>query len=205
MKHEPVVQLLAEAFREDPFFNLMFKKEEWDTKATAMIAFLIKRNELLDGVLLTDNEANPSFAAIIEKPKALRRVSLSNRIRLLKETIVLAFQIPRRVLPIIRDYERIQSKHSPKEDHYYVTMIGVASSVRGKGVGKRVLQAVDELASKGPYPVALDTENEQNVEIYKRLGFTLTGSEKLGEEMMYCLTKHPAEVAKMRRKQDSST
>ncbi|WP_444684514.1 GNAT family N-acetyltransferase [Alkalicoccus luteus] len=194
MKHEPVVQLLAQAFREDPFFKLMFKDEEWDTKATAMIAFLIKRNELLDGVLLTDDEAVPSFAAIVEKPAPLRRISVMNRLRLLVEMMKLGVRLPGRILPIAQQYERIQKQHLPTEPHYYITMIGVAASLRGKGVGKRVLQAVDELAASGPYPIALDTENEQNVEIYRRLGFTLTGSGKLGDVTMYCMTKPPEKM-----------
>ena len=65
-----------------------------------------------------------------------------------------------------------------EEGHHYLGMIGVRSDRQGQGVGRRLLDAVHGLSAADPASigVALSTEVEANVGLYRHFGYEVIGS-----------------------------
>ena len=76
-------------------------------------------------------------------------------------------------------------------------MIAVDPSSQRKGIGKKVLRELHEIAesSQSSYPIALDTENHQNVAYYESFGYELKDTKILDGLRIYCMTR-PAKLSK---------
>lgn len=68
---------------------------------------------------------------------------------------------------------------------YHLNMLGVRRSHAGRGVGRRLLEAVHEI-SKGDAAsagVSLSTEEAKNVALYQHFGYEIKGHERITDEM----------------------
>jgi ribosomal protein S18 acetylase RimI-like enzyme len=74
-------------------------------------------------------------------------------------------------LPRAMKVASIWSKHDPKEPHWHIGPIGVIPEFQGQGVGKALLGSFLEMADQqGPFAY-LETDVDQNVELYEKFGF----------------------------------
>ena len=66
-----------------------------------------------------------------------------------------------------------QDRHSHMGEHafLYLFMIGVASQHQGQGHGRLLLDEVIKFAESDQLPVYLETETENNVQLYQHFGF----------------------------------
>ncbi|RSL31768.1 N-acetyltransferase [Salibacterium salarium] len=192
--NETHISLLSRAFEKDPMFVYFISNKKDNNQTKNLIRFIIKRNRLLDGLILTDHTREPSYVAIVDRPKNLRSVSIRAKIRLNIEMVLLIFQLPFHVLRFLSKYQKLSFSSAPNEPHFYLTMIGVDPSYQGKGIGKKVLREIHEIAesSNPPYPFALDTENQQNVAYYESFGYELKDTKMIDGLRIYCMTR-PAE------------
>lgn len=195
--NESHVSLLSRAFEKDPMFVYFISNNKDKDLSKNLIRFIIKQNRLLDGLILTDHTKEPSYVAIVSQPKNLRRVSIWAKVRLNIEMLLLIFQLPFHMLKFLNMYHKLSFSSAPHEPHYYLTMIGVDPSSQGKGIGKKVLREIHQIAksSQPSYPIALDTENQQNVAYYESFGYELKDIKMIGELRIYCMTR-PAEQNK---------
>ncbi|WP_147804249.1 GNAT family N-acetyltransferase [Alkalicoccus halolimnae] len=191
------VSLLARAFEKDPMFEYLFSNKNNKDQSKTLIKFIIKRNHLSDGMILTDHTKNPGYVAVLERPENLARVSVGAKVRLNIKMLLLVFQLPFHVLRFLTKYQKQTVASAPNAPHYYITMIGVEPSFQGRGLGKKVLKEIHELAasSQPPSPIALDTENDQNIAYYEKLGYELKDTKVIDGLKVYCMTR-PAEQSK---------
>ena len=185
------VSLLSRAFQNDPLFVHLFTNQKYQAQSEALIRFIIKENRLSDGLILTDDPTEPSYVAILDPPKNLKKVSLGAKLRLNIEQLLLLLHLPFSVLRFLSKYQEQITESAPKEPHYYLTMLGVDPASQGKGVGKKALQAIHKIAdsSETPYPVALDTENQDNVTYYQKFGYQLIDTKVINGLTVYCMTR----------------
>lgn len=187
-KYKPHIDLLMKAFDQDPLFLELFQGENRKEKMRKMFDFLIKRNQLSGGILLTDDEKAPKYIALVECPVTLRKTSLSCKLKYLCSMAVLTFKIPFKTLRLLTKYQNKTAELAPGEPHYYLTIVGVDPFFQGQGIGGEVLKKLDEMRTPA-YPAALDTENIKNVAYYERFGYRLTNKETVGELVIYCMRK----------------
>lgn len=66
--------------------------------------------------------------------------------------------------------------------HIHLNMIGVRDEVRGRGVGRRLLERVHALSAEDPTSqgVTLTTEDPDNVPFYGRFGYRVVGQARIG-------------------------
>lgn len=86
-------------------------------------------------------------------------------------------------------YDRIADTHRPHEQHHYLGVLGVHSSIRGQGGGKALLTAFCNVSaadaeSQGVY---LETASPSSLEFYLRNGFELRGEAALGGNTVWCV------------------
>ncbi|WP_018932401.1 GNAT family N-acetyltransferase [Gracilibacillus lacisalsi] len=189
--NENHISLLTRAFAKDPMFIHLFSNQKRERQMKSLIRFIIKRNHLLDGLILTDHATKPSYIAIVDRPSNLTNVSIKAKINLNIEMLLLVLKLPFRVLRYLTKYQKVTFSNAPNEPHYYLTMIGVDPSYQGKGIGKKVLKQLDEIAASSPisYSISLDTENQQNVAFYERFGYELRNTTIIDGLSVYCMTK----------------
>jgi GNAT superfamily N-acetyltransferase len=72
---------------------------------------------------------------------------------------------------------------TPTVHHHHLNMIGVRRSHAGTGLGRRLLEAVHQVARQDPDSagVSLSTEVPQNVELYRHFGYQLLGQASVAE------------------------
>ncbi len=58
-------------------------------------------------------------------------------------------------------------------DYYYIFIVGVAPHLQGKGYGKKLLNALIEKSNSESIPLYLETETEENANMYEHFGFEL--------------------------------
>jgi len=68
-----------------------------------------------------------------------------------------------------------------EEPNYHLNMIGVRRSVKGRGIGRRLLDAVHELSDSDPIScgTTLTTEDPANVPLYQHFGYRITGHARI--------------------------
>jgi GNAT superfamily N-acetyltransferase len=69
--------------------------------------------------------------------------------------------------------------------HHHLNMIGVRRSLAGHGLGRRLLEAVYDMACEDPGScgVSLTTETPENVRLYEHVGYRVTGHARVSPEL----------------------
>ena len=82
-------------------------------------------------------------------------------------------------------YGDIAGRFDVKAPHHHLNMIGVRRTHAGRGLGRRLIEAVHELARSdaGSAGVSLSTETRANVELYEHLGYRLLGHARVSESL----------------------
>lgn len=80
--------------------------------------------------------------------------------------------------------------------YYFCNMVGVSSSVRGMGVGKRLMESVMDKADREGMPCYLESsKGYPNVTIYEKMGFELVKEIECVEGgdicRLYCMIREP--------------
>src|SRR5437588_2413035 len=71
-------------------------------------------------------------------------------------------------------FDRIRATNVPGP-HWYLNLLGVRPDMKGKGLARVVLTPGFDRADRDRLPCYLETQNEVNVGIYRRLGFEVVG------------------------------
>ena len=70
--------------------------------------------------------------------------------------------------------------YHPKEDCWYLPLIGVDPACQGRGLGSALLKHALELVDKTSLPAFLESSNPRNISLYERHGFEVVGRIQIG-------------------------
>lgn len=187
------IALMSSAFARDPLFLHAFGDLETDFKArervAAFLSFMFDKsftlNEEIWGAYQNESLVG-AYAA--ERPQS-GKLHLWESVRLVWRLIPFCFRLPGKTLIFLNDYMRVTRSAAPSMPHHYLIMIGVDPKAQGQGIGKALLSHLFGLAEsdKRSQGIALDTENGENVGLYRKFGFTLSHEAKIGSLPVYCL------------------
>jgi ribosomal protein S18 acetylase RimI-like enzyme len=78
------------------------------------------------------------------------------------------------------------------DPHVYVMTLGIRPAFRGGGIGRLLVHHAVRLSDAVPEScgVGLDTENEANLDWYRRLGFSVTAEGRLDDLRLWSLFRH---------------
>lgn len=189
------ISLISSSFARDPLFLHMFGDPELHNKSrsniTAFISFMFDKSLLLHEEVWGCFEQGRLLGAyVVEKPKPETiALQIMRGGLLLGRLIPLFFHLSGATLHLLNTYIRITRSATPPCPHHYLIMIGVQPQEQGKGIGttllRHLLNAV--IADEESQGVALDTENEENIELYRKFGFTLSKETQVGHLPVYCM------------------
>ncbi|MGL4820556.1 MAG: GNAT family N-acetyltransferase, partial [Bacilli bacterium] len=182
MNVEKMAAILGEALANDPLFLHVFPGEARRQQLEALFRFLIARNIRTGGTILTDEA---TYVALLDTGK---KASLLTEMSNLRDMIALSVRLPFRSLQLLTRYEKIVRYNAPTEAHVYVTVLGVLPEVQGKGIGRKVLNEIHEIAGEEAV-VALDTENERNVGYYEQFSYRVHAVADLDGVGVFCMKR----------------
>jgi len=163
---------LASAFAEDPLFAWMAgggTKETLEPRMRIFFdAFLKIDLARSDHLIFTDEDR--TGAAIWKHPNRWK-MPTGDIVRTFP-TMLRAFgtKIPR-ILGALTAIEKVH----PKEEHYYLEVLGTHQDRQSKGVGTGVItHTLDRCDAEG-MPAYLESSNPRNIPFYARHGFETTG------------------------------
>ena len=169
-----VIEVLFAAFEQDPLM-LYFFGNEYQNLAKYVMEYLCNLAHLsnlsLWGATL---EGELKGVALITPPGVASNQNKQEAIALANEKLAIA--VGEAVITRIEAYFQIMEANKPKQPHFYIDILGVMPESQGQGVGKALLEAVNKMSESSPQScgVALDTENERNLDFYESLGYSVS-------------------------------
>lgn len=169
-----VVGVLYEAFHDYPVMRYVVGADDYDRRLLTFVDFAVAarvvRNEPMFGIddpsgvlvaaatVTRPDEAPPPDALIAHREALWSELGADARARYEAYGVV-----SRGLLDLPR--------------HHHLNMIGVRRAHTGRGFARRLIEAVQDLASEDPNSagVSLTTEKEENVAFYLHLGYRLLG------------------------------
>jgi len=177
-----VVDVLCESFADYPVMTYVLgEKSGTSARLTELIHFFVMARVFGDEVMLgIGGPTHLNAAALISRP-----VWGGNAPELaeLRENVWTELGIQAR-----HRYENFGAAcalSDPGVDHLHLNMIGVREAAQGKGLGRRLLERVQEMSrsdekSRGVY---LTTENPENVGLYTYFGYEIVGHQFVSPEL----------------------
>jgi ribosomal protein S18 acetylase RimI-like enzyme len=185
---EQAVEVLTAAFYNYPVMRYFLEKEElaYGSKLRSMVAFFceVRLWKGLPPLVIRDKAGAPVAAALINPP--VMKPTPPQLRRALRE---LREQIGSEAMDRIDAYEGTCERMEPEAPHYYLGMIGVLPGCQGKGYARMLLDYLHETADKEPGTagVCLNTENPNNVPLYRRFGYEVIGETDVGPLHTWCM------------------
>lgn len=180
------VALLARAFASDPLMRyLLGEQGRYGERLRAVFRYQCELQLLMSwpllGLIPRTRLAGVVGVALPEQPDELTGLA-----RLEAE---LAAALGKPAQQRLDRYAERTSAHFPAEPLLYVRMIGVRPESQGRGYARLLLDEVQRRSAAHPRStgVALDTENAENVEIYKRLGYQVVGQVQIDRIHVWCM------------------
>jgi ribosomal protein S18 acetylase RimI-like enzyme len=76
-------------------------------------------------------------------------------------------------------FRKVWNRHDPKVPHWHIDPIGVLPGEQGKGIGSKLLTYFCARVDSDGMEAYLETDQEQNVRLYKRFGFRIKEKEQV--------------------------
>lgn len=195
------VTVMSAAFARDPWIEAALgpaTDRGASARRAAFASFMFDHNRLLGGRPLGLFDGERLVACALLEPPASRWRGGLGLLASLVRFLPVALRLGARRTARLNAYLRRTRAVAPKPPHHYLAMIGVAPDEQRRGRGQQLLHDVLARAARVPdsHGVALDTENPDNVPLYRRLGFVVTATVELdGARATAMFRPHAARAA----------
>ena len=162
--------VLADAFKEDPLFRILFGDAAKNSYKYTLVAKFMIRYCYKYGNVYASSEKFEGIMAITQDEytyMSLWRMIRSGSIFPFLSIGFKSFMKATTLSPI----DAARKKHMKNKSFAYLQIIGVASENQGKGHGGKLLKELIAMTDEAKLPIYLETETESNVRLYERFGF----------------------------------
>jgi ribosomal protein S18 acetylase RimI-like enzyme len=179
-------EVIADAFKEDPFWAWLFPGAERSLVVRSWIRQL-RVSYLPKGHCYVNEEVT---GAALWSPPGKWQLSRSQQLRLAPSYLRLLG--PRRMRTAARAFSVIEGGH-PDEPHWYLSVLGVTPSRQRSGIGRSLIEPMLERADADGVPSSLETFRADNVPYYERFGFEVTKEDDVpgGGPHMWAMVRSP--------------
>jgi ribosomal protein S18 acetylase RimI-like enzyme len=162
--HDAVVRVLSDAFADDPVFSWLYP--DAPTRARVLPSFFAlfaTHSERLGG----NQVAGDGRGAAVWVPPGEVLVAPEHEEAFGTELVGLHPEAAERMLMLNVAFDA----HHPQEPHWYLSLLGVASTDRGQGVGSALLREALARIDEAGMPAYLEATSVDNRRLYERHGF----------------------------------
>jgi ribosomal protein S18 acetylase RimI-like enzyme len=173
-----IIQIIINAFRNDPHMSWLLAKSNNQKKIEIAAEYITDETFAKGEIYLTNDDLGIALWQT-EKKEGFS-------INFIKRNLLFLFRLGLRTALRSLKNQMLSHSHFPKnKPFYYLTLIGVMPQGQGKGLASNLMNPVLEDCKTKKIPVYLETGNINNVEIYKKKGFTLTDTFVAGNFNIY--------------------
>lgn len=183
---EEASHVLARAFENDPMVNYVLGKHTPEQRR-AYFAYMCELHCDLEWPVLGYLDHSKLAGLVCVNTPDVKEWPAS----IVSNYTRLGGQIGQDAIRRLEAYTQLSNRLRPKEPHYYIGVIGVDPDYRGKGYGKLLLDAVQEISRKNPASVgvALDTESTDSLNFYEHNGYHTIAQDKLESNQVWLLLR----------------
>jgi ribosomal protein S18 acetylase RimI-like enzyme len=168
----PAAAVLARAFEHDPIWAKLFEGVPEDQMAVwyeGPVRYCLTYGRVLatSGRLEGVVGVVPGRYANMTMRRMWRSGSMKMSIRMGLKMMIRALRMVR----VFRPLEPDREEHMGDREYLYVMIVGVDPEHQGQGFGGKLLHALIEESDRSGVPIYLETETEDNVSMYRHLGF----------------------------------
>lgn len=188
---EKVTEVLFAAFEQDPLMYYFFGNE-YQNLARYLMQYVCKLGDLSDLLLWgAFIEEELTGVALITPPEVDDRNKPEEMTQAEEQ---LAIAVGEAVIARIERYFQVKEVNKPKQPHFYLDVLGVLPKSQGQGVGKALIEKLHKISEESTPScgVALDTENERNLDFYGRLGYSVSTITDLDEVKVWSMFRPDA-------------
>lgn len=183
---EKAIEVLFAAFDGDPLMYYFFGNEYQNLAKYAMqymcnLAYLsdsLLWGAFIRGELTGVAQITPPEVGDRNKPEEVAEAEEQ-----------LAIAVGEAVTVRIERYFQVKSANKPKQPHFYLDILGVLPAIQGQGVGKALIEKLHKISeeSTASCGIALDTENDRNLDFYRHLGYSVSTITDLDEVKIWSM------------------
>jgi len=192
-KHEiPKASLvLAEAFRNDPLWSKTIGKE--NKKGYPVMAEMLLKYCLKYGQIYAPSSNYEGIMALSQGETSYMTFGKLLKSGGIHPILKLGFKRLITIADAFAPMDDVRKKHMKERPFVYIQVIGVSTQHQGKGYGKQLINALIQATEKNKIPIYLDTETENNVKWYERLGFKTVEQMTLPviDQSMWAMIREP--------------
>jgi len=169
---ENAVKLFAKAFKNDPMNVLIFKEDSIRLDMVeAIYRFVVECIVPEQNLIMKGAVQNSILAGVIIYTEPGNKREWTPY--LIEEGKKLGLKTGEKYGKLIREFVTYTFRYRPREPHYYINELAVLPEYQGRGIGKVLLNYVENLSLQGKKSAgtALDTSNPDNVAFYQHLGY----------------------------------
>ncbi|MBU9674720.1 GNAT family N-acetyltransferase [Planococcus sp. CP5-4] len=165
--------VLADAFKEDPLFKVLFGDAEKNSyKYTSVAKFMI-RYCYRYGDVYASSDKFEGIMAITQDEYTYMSLWRMIRSGSIFSFFSIGFKSFMMVAGALSPIDETRKKHMKNKSFAYLQIIGVASENQGEGHGGKLLKELIAMTDEAKLPIYLETETESNVRLYERFGFKI--------------------------------
>jgi ribosomal protein S18 acetylase RimI-like enzyme len=166
-------QVLADGFSEDPLMKNLFRGNNKQQGIQTAVKMFLKYYQKY-GAIYADSKDIKGVIIIAQDKESFMsfdKMLVSGAIiPALKLIFISGFDGISRTIALA-SLDDLRKEYHQKNSFIYIQMLGVAKKNQGKGIGKTLLNATFEKSKQLKLGVYLETESENNVRFYNKLGF----------------------------------
>ena len=160
------VNVLTDAFSEESMWKEVFKNEEKNRALTeVMVRFCLKYGNV---VSTSENIEGVMAIAPYDKDMTTWRIIRCG-------AFFLSMQIAgeAKIMQVLTKAVEEAKKSLNLGPYIHLLIMGVSQEFQGKGFGGKLLRAVIEKAETERKPIYLETQKEENINLYEKYGFSV--------------------------------
>lgn len=186
-----VAEVLRRAFIGDPFVDALFPDaDDRPRRARRLFAVQTAFEYLPNGLVeVADSGDRIVGAALWARPGTPR---ITRTLSSLRSAPHLVEALGLRRVVSLGAFVRDCARYVPERPHWYLADLGTAPEARGTGAGGALLRSGLGRADTEGLPVHLESSKAENIPIYEKFGFRVTGTVRMpdGPEL-YTMLREP--------------
>lgn len=167
---EPMAQVLAQSFADDPLVSFILPNAKNRVRTVAKFFRAIGRLNIRAGSAFGVSDPLEGVAVWSFPNKPETSTTPKDLLSFLPVLFSPYLVGARRARPIFQQIEANHKKYAP-EPHFYLDNLGVLASSRGKGLSSRLIRPFLAMADEQKTIAYTDTVTESNVPLYEHFGF----------------------------------
>jgi GNAT superfamily N-acetyltransferase len=178
--------VLSRSFFDDPVMTWLVPDEATRDRRQQTFYRAELGHAHANGVVLTTDDR--SGAALWLAPKRWKIDTWT----MLRQTPAIVRTFGRRI-PAALDLQKAMDAAHPREEHWYLSILGTDPDRQGLGVGRTLITGVTDRCDATGVGAYLESSKAANVPYYERFGFVVTGEIQAGDSpVLHSMWRDPA-------------